>query len=159
MDFKLTFIPDKEYYKTAYTEIISTLKLKKYEPIFAVIMILLGIILYFQDGYKVTGIFPIFFALVGLYELFKVYYERKKWLADRLNSKIEGQQIELEFTEEGIIHSGPFSNGFIKWNGIQSIHKTAKGILLKPANGLSIYLPDNLFKDKNQIQFILSKQN
>ncbi|MGB4931151.1 MAG: hypothetical protein WBP43_14340 [Chitinophagales bacterium] len=157
MIFTITIIPDEPYYKEAYDELVSTLKLKKYEPYFAIIMILFGIGLYFFDTDKVLGIFPIIFSLIGVYELYKVYNEKNKWLKARLASIVTGQKIEMEFSDSNISHKGPFSNGEIKWEGIISIHKTKKGIILKPDNGISMYLPDMLFSDKNEIEFILSK--
>ena len=158
MNFKLNFKPDEEYYKEAYDEIVSSLKLKKYEPYFAILMILMGLILYFQDADKKLGIFPVVFTIIGFYELFKLYNEKKKWLKDRLDSKIVGQQVELEFSDETIKHSGPFSNGEINWNGLKKILMTKNGILLKPENGISIYLPNKLFSDEQQKEFIMSKQ-
>ena len=86
-----------------------------------------------------------------------MYFEKNKWLKDRLDSKIVGQQIEMHFTDEVIKHNGPFSNGELNWNGIKAIVKTKKGILIKPENGISIYLQNSLFKDKAQIEFILKK--
>jgi len=157
MIFTITIIPDEPYYKEAYDELVSTLKLKKYEPYFAIIMILFGIGLYFFDTDKVLGIFPIIFSLIGVYELYKVYNEKNKWMKARLASIVTGQKIEMEFSDSNISHKGPFSNGEIKWEGIISIHKTKKGIILKPDNGISMYLPDMLFSDKNEIEFILSK--
>lgn len=158
MNFNINFIPDEEYYKEAYRAIILSLKLKKYEPLFALIMIVLGIWLYFQDTYKILGYFPFVFSAIGLYELFKLYFERKKWLDERLDSKIIGHKIELQFNNDSIKHNGPFSKGEINWTGINKILKTSKGVLLKPENGISIYLPDKLFSSKEQIEFILSKQ-
>ncbi len=158
MNFNLTFKPDEDYYKEAYAEIISSLKLKKYEPIFATIMVLLGIGLYFFDNHKTLGLFPLVFSGIGIYEFYKFYYEKKKWLKDRLDSRILGQLLELEFNETTIKHNGPFSKGELNWNGLKDIIKTKKGVLLKPENGISIYLPDRLFKDKAQIDFILSKK-
>jgi len=157
MIFTITISPNESYYKEAYGEIVSTLKLKKYEPYFAIIMFLFGIGLYFWDTYKVLGIFPVIFSLVGVYECFKVYHEKYKWLKARLANNVTGQKIEMEFSESNISHTGPFSNGEIKWEGIISIHKTKKGIILKPDNGVSMYLPDAVFSDKSQIEFILSK--
>ncbi|MBK8344834.1 MAG: hypothetical protein IPL12_17040 [Bacteroidetes bacterium] len=145
MIFTITIIPDEPYYKEAYDELVSTLKLKKYEPYFAIIMILFGIGLYFFDTDKVLGIFPIIFSLIGVYELYKVYNEKNKWMKARLASNVTGQKIEMEFSDSNISHKGPFSNGEIKWEGIISMHKTKKGIILKPDNGISMYLPDMLF--------------
>lgn len=157
MIFNITLTPDEPYYKEAYGELVSTLKIKKYEPYFAIIMILFGIGLYYFDTYKVSGIFPIIFSLVGVYEFFKVYHEKNKWMKGRLANNVTGQKIEMEFNESTIVHKGPFSNGEMKWEGFKSIQKTKKGIILKPDNGVSIYLPDRLFSDNKQIEFILSK--
>ena len=63
MNFTLTFIPDKQYYTETYDEIVSSLKYKKYEPYFAILLIGMGIILYFQDTYKVSGLMPILFFI------------------------------------------------------------------------------------------------
>ncbi len=157
MNFTLNFTPDKQYYNEAYGEIVSSLKYKKYEPYFAILLIGMGIVLYFQDTYKVSGIMPVAFSLVGIYQLFNLYFEKKKWIKDRLDSKILGQKIEMQFTDESFKHNGPFSNGELKWNGIKKIVKTKKGLLIKPENGVSIYLPNKVFKDEAHIEFILSK--
>lgn len=114
MNFNLTFIPDEPYYKEAYVEIVSTLKFKKFEPYFATLMIIFGVGLFFYDTNQKVGIFPIIFSLLGIYELYKLYSEKSKWLKDRLDSKVLGQMIELEFNDSTIIHKGPFSNGEIK---------------------------------------------
>lgn len=158
MVFKVIFIPDKEYYAEAYGEIISSLKYKKLEPFFAVLMIMLGIILYFQDTFSAAGIIPILFSVIGLYELIKLYYEKKNWIKVRMDSKVQGQPIEMEFTNETIKHTGPFSQGELKWSGLKQIIKTKQGILIKPENGISIYLSNKVFANKEQVEFILSKK-
>ena len=158
MNFRLTFKPDEKYYSEAYSEIISSFRFKKYEPLFASIMIFCGVIFYLVDDENKLGIFPFVFGCLGVYELYKVYYEKKKWLKDRLDSRIVGQVLEIEFTETSIKHSGPFSSGEFKWDGLKDIVKTKNGILLRPENGVSVYLPSQLFTDKDQINFILSKK-
>jgi hypothetical protein len=158
MHFNLTFKPDENYYREAYAEIISSLKLKKYEPIFATIMVLFGIALYFFDYDKKLGIFPFIFSGVGIYEFYKFYSEKKKWLKDRLDSRNTGQLIDIEFNETTIKYKGSFSIGELNWNGLKDIIKTKNGVLLKPENGMSVYLPYRLFEDKQQIDFILSKK-
>lgn len=157
MNFNLTLIPDELYYKEAYSEIVATFKYKKYEPFFAALMIIFGVGLYFFDTNKVTGIFPIIFSLIGIYEFYKLFHEKNKWLKDRLNSKLAGQKMELEFSDSIIIHKGPFSNGEIKWEGIKNIVKTQNGVIIKPESGISIYLPDRIFSDRKQIEFIIAK--
>ncbi|OFY84840.1 MAG: hypothetical protein A3K10_05245 [Bacteroidetes bacterium RIFCSPLOWO2_12_FULL_31_6] len=158
MNFKLSFKPDENYYNEAYSEIVSSLKFKKYQPLFATILVFFGITLYFLDTQKKLGLFSLAFSIRGVYEFYKIYYEKKKWLKDRLQSGIAGQTLEMDFNEETIKHCGPFSNGEINWNGIKDIIKTKKGLLLKPENGISIYLPNRLFKNNEQINFIISKK-
>ncbi len=159
MNFKLAFRPDENYYKEAYSEITSSLKFKKYEPLLGTIMVLFGGSLVFIDSNKVLGLFPFIFIGIGIYELFKSYWERNQWIKNRLESKILGEILELEFNETTIKHNGPFSNGELNWNGLKDVIKTKKGILLKPENGISIYLPYKLFKDSTQINFIMSKKS
>lgn len=158
MIFKLNFKPDESYYEEAYGELISLTKIKKSEPILASISVLFGIGLFYADKNNVLGFFPIFFILMGVYEFFKFYYEKKKWIKDRNSSRILGQEIELEFSDEFIKHTGPFSNGELKWSGLKSILETKKGIVIKPENGVSIYLPYLLFESKEQIDFVIQKK-
>ena len=158
MNFKLNFKPDESYYNEAYTEIISSLKFNKYEPYFAIIMVFFGIGLYFFYTHEKLRLFPFIFSLIGIYEFYKLHIKKDKWIKDRLNSGIAGRLLELEFNDHTIKHSGPFSNGELNWNGLKDIIKTKNGLLLKPENGISIYLPDRLFKDSEQIDFIVSKK-
>ncbi|GAB3655239.1 hypothetical protein GCM10028791_26410 [Echinicola sediminis] len=79
-------------------------------------------------------------------------------MKDRLDGQITGQLLKIEFSETRIKHNGPFPTGELNWNGLKNIIKTKNGLLLKPVNGLSIYLPDKLFNDKEQIDFIISKK-
>lgn len=159
MEFSLKFISDEDYYKEAYDVMVSSMKYKKYVPYFASALIFVGVVFYFFDKSGIIGIFPFLFIFSGLYEFFKFYNEKKKWMKDRLDSRILGKEIQMQFTEEMIKISGPFSNGELKWFGLKKIVKTKKGILLKPENGLSIYLQDKLFSSDEQIKFILSKGN
>ena len=138
MNFKLNFQPDYVYYKEAYSELISILKFKKFEPLFAILLTLVGLILYYFDENQSIGVFPVILSLLGIYEFVKFYYDRNKWLKDRNESKINGNKIKIEFTDTHIKHSGPFSSGEINWSGLMSIIKTKKGIVIKPQNGLSI---------------------
>ncbi|MEA5403792.1 YcxB family protein [Arcicella sp. DC2W] len=158
MNFSLTYVPDRQYYEEAYREMISSLKLKKYEPVLATIMIVFGIGLYLLDKNNKLSIFPLVFCSLGIYEFYKVYHEKKKWLKDRLDSKVLNQPITLEFNEATIKHNSTFANGELKWDGLKDIVKTKNGILLKPENGLSIYLPDKIFRGREEIEFILSRK-
>jgi hypothetical protein len=157
MDFKINFRPDQDYYKEAYSEIVKTNWMKRFEPVFATVMILFSIGLWYFDRNGKLGLFPILFGVLGLFELVKVYTSRAKWINERVKSGITGQEIQLQFTDDLIIHSGPFSNGTIKWSGLKSIGQTEKGLILKPETGVVIYLSKAKFESKDQIEFITSK--
>ena len=42
MDFTISFRPDLDYYKEAYSQIVKSNGLKRFEPVFATLMILVG---------------------------------------------------------------------------------------------------------------------
>lgn len=157
MNFLVIIKPDLAYYEEAYDEMISSKRFKKLEPFFAVTMILFGMGLWYFDTTNVFSFFPFVFSAVGLYELVMVYVSRKKWLKDRLDSRILGQEMRLQFTEEFINHTGPFSSGEINWDGLKSITETKKGLIIRPENGTVIYLPRTLFNSSEEFEFILSK--
>ncbi len=158
MDFTISFRPDLDYYKEAYSQIIKSNGLKRFEPVFATMMILVGLGLWYFDESSALGLFPFLFSGLGLFELIKVYTSRNKWISDRVKSGVTGQEIQIQFTDDLIIHHGPFSSGNIKWIGIKSIGQTDKGLIIKPEIGTVIYLRKTTFDDKDQIDSILSKR-
>jgi hypothetical protein len=157
MNFTINLRPDLNYYEEAYSEIVKNNGLNRFEPVFAIAMILFAIVLWYQDNQGTLGFFPILFGGLGIFELIKVYTSRTKWVSERMKSGVTGQEINLQFTEDQIIHSGPFSTGDIKWTGIKSIGQTDKGIIIKPETGIAIYLPKTSFQTKEQIEFIINK--
>jgi len=157
MNFTINLRPDLNYYEEAYSEMVRNNGLKRFEPVFAIAMILFAIVLWYQDNQEILGFFPILFGGIGIFELIKVYTSRTKWVSERMKSGGKGQEITLQFTDDQIIHSGPFSAGDIKWAGIKSIGETDKGIIIKPETGIAIYIPKTSFHTKEQIEFIINK--
>lgn len=156
MDFEISLEPSMDYFEESYSEIIKSKWLKRFEPLFAIAMILGSIGLWYFDRTGVLGLFPILLGALGFFELVKVYHTRRKWLRDRAQSGVIGQEIRMRFTEDQIIHNGPFSNGDIKWIAIKSITETKKGVLVRPDTGVVLYLPKSMLS-REQIDFILSK--
>ena len=153
MTFKISFIPDEAYYKEAYFELV---RFKRWEPFLGILLIFVGACIFLYDNYAKT--ISIGLVIVGLYEFIKCFYEKNKWVKERMKSGVSGQRIEMEFDDEVIKHTGPFSHGEMKWSGLKEIKKTKKGIVLRIETGISIYLSDTLFEEKDQIEFILSKK-
>ena len=157
MTFKIAFTSSKHYYKESYEELISLKKFKKFEPILAIILLFFGVFLFISDSINKLKFLPIVFIILGVYEFFKFYYDKNKWIEARAKSGIINKELVLEFDDFFIKHSGPFSSGEISWSGIKSIKKTKRGIILNQETGTSIYLPDSVFKNSEQVKFILSK--
>ena len=158
MSFKLTFTPTEKYYKESYEELLASTKYKKYESYFAYTLAVLGLILYYFDKSKQFGLFPIALSGLGLYELYTIHNNKNKFIKERVSSIANGKQVHLEFNDKTIKHTGPFSNGEMTWDKIQSINKSKKGIIIKPESGINIYLPDHLFEDKSQLEYLFSKK-
>ena len=82
MNFKITIKPDKAYLKEAYEEIISFKKLRKWEHVLGVLLFLGGLILWQADKNNSIGFIPYFFMGAGIYEVFKFYYLKYKYVND-----------------------------------------------------------------------------
>jgi len=79
-----------------------------------------------------------------------------KWLRDRIDTRLLGKSVSLVFEQDVIRHMGPFAAGEIKWVGLHQVKETSKGIFLIPENGISIYLPKQVFQSPTQVETILN---
>lgn len=158
MNFKIEFYPDKNYYKEAYDEMLSTNFLKKWQPLFGIFFVILGYLSNSINKNENLNLPTLMILGYGIYEFFSYFLLKKKWMNDRLKSKVFEKKMELEFYEDYFISFGPFSEGKLNWNGLKQILKTKKGIILRLETGMSIYLSDKIFNTKNEIDFIISKR-
>jgi hypothetical protein len=159
MNFKIEFNPDKNYYTEAYNEIISTKFFKKHQALLGIFIIIFGCIFNLINKNEKMNVFSIIIFGIGIYEFVTYFLFKKKWIDERLNSKVFQKKIELQFYDDYLVSFGPFSEGKINWNGLKEIIKTKKGILIRIETGVSIYLSDKVFKNKSEIDFIISKKN
>jgi hypothetical protein len=157
MNIETRITASKEYYIEFYSEWLKRSKLKKWEPFLATALLFFGVGLYYYNTNPNLRVIPIFFIIAGIYELFKSYYSRKKWLSERVKSNILNKEIILTFNEENIKHEGPFFNGTLKWEGIKSWILTDNGLFLIPENGISIYIPKNSFSTSDEINQVINK--
>lgn len=156
MSFKLTLIPNDNYYREAFQEILSLKKLKKWEPLIASLLIMSGFILLYIDNFSTFRLTILLLIGIGTFELIKFYFEKHKWIESQKKKQVIGQVIELEFNQSTLKHSGPFSKGETKWEGFKDINKTNHGIVLKLDSEISLYLPDDIFSSQDQIDYVLS---
>ena len=118
------------------------------------VFILLGLALYiYAQGKTVT---PVALILIGIFELFSNRIKKYFWLKRHSKSKLVDAEIEIELTETGINSTGPFSNGYFDWSGIEKVVRTPKGVLVWPQKGMYWYLPESI-AGKQSIEFIMSK--
>jgi hypothetical protein len=122
------------------------------ERIVGVLAILFGIFL-LSEG---DDIFWVIFVALGMFELCSNYVKRYIWLRRHFKSKLADAQVELTIDDDGIHSRGPFSTGSMRWNGIERILRTPKGLLIWPQKGMYIYLP-KAAAGEDVINFVASR--
>ena len=124
------------------------------ERIIGLSFIILGISFYYYlNG---TKVFPLVLVVIGIFELLSNYIKKYFWLRRHCKSKLMNADVELKITDTGIESRGPYSEGHFKWEGIEKVKLTNKGILVWPQKGMYWYLPENI-AGKETIEFIQSK--
>jgi hypothetical protein len=98
----------------------------------------------------------VIFVALGTFELCSNYLRKYVWLRRHFKSKLADAQVELTIDDEGIHSHGPFSSGSMRWNGIERILRTPKGLLIWPQKGMYIYLPKSA-AEENVIDFVASR--
>ena len=149
----------KAYYQEYYGEWLTfRSKRRKWQPLVGATLIVWGVLCAVIG--KPTGnlaLIPMLFVGAGIYELGQFYYAKWQWLRARADSRLENQRVRLIFTEQEIMHTGPFSKGELSWAGLRDVKETSKGIFLIPESGISIYVPKQAFESATQVQVILSR--
>ena len=84
---------------------------------------------------------PIILILCGVYCLLYRPVGKFFFVRRMLRSKTAGGVVSLEFDEEGLRSEGPFSEGRIKWDGIEKVVRTPDAILLWPQTRTVMYVP------------------
>lgn len=162
MDIEIEIILTPSYYRELYGEWLTfRSKFRKWQVHVGLLLLVPAYVFVEMSGPRIKDlwIFPCFFILAGVYEVGSFYYSRWQWLKSRADNRLLNQTITLVFESEVIRHSGPFSHGELKWEGIKHIKETAKGLFLIPENGISIYLPKQAFHSLSQVQKVVERFN
>ncbi len=155
MKYQINTVLTKEYFSECYQQItIEKHRWQKLEITFGIFCILSGIVIF---SYNPNDIFmPVACLVLGVFEIIKFPYAKKKWLANQLNKNTLNNEIEISFDETSYKMTGPSFNTEQTWDGIHSIVETLKGVVIRPQKGQVIYLSkENV--DKDAIDFILKK--
>jgi hypothetical protein len=122
------------------------------ERVVGVLAILFGVFL-LSEG---DDFLWVIFVTLGTFELCSNYLKKYIWLRRHFKSKLADAQVELTIDDDGIHSRGPFSTGSMRWNGIERILRTPKGLLIWPQKGMYIYLP-KAAAEEEVIDFVASR--
>lgn len=156
MNAKATVILDKQYYSECYSDWLRNVsKWRRYQIFIGLILVVIATILFGLTA--IHRFIPVILAGIGIIEISSYLLNRHKWMSERLGDKRVGHTVILEFSEDRIIHSGPFSRGEFFWDGIESITPTSSGIFIRPQKGISIYIPDQSWDRCDAKQFVIDR--
>lgn len=156
MNIEIEIIQSKEYFENYYRDWLKRSN-TKWLPYLGAGLILLGILFYiFNDSNRFRGI-PIFAPVWGIVLFIQYYYKKKRWIKERMKSNMVGKKMTLTFKEEETEHTGPYSNGTVKWETFQEYFLTENGLTLVPEHGIFIFLPRSVFEREEDILQIEEK--
>ena len=154
MNIEIIQKTNKEYYVEYYSQWLKyKSKLKKWESIIGFISLLLSIIIYSINVSFFS--YSIGLGIFGSLMIYEFYSSKHKWLKARMKSKMSNNSFKIIFKENGVETFAQFSETKGKWNLFSNAIKTKKGLILIPENGTSLYLQNNVFEKKSDIDDII----
>ena len=157
MSFEIKFTKNKDYHEEYYKQFLELKLLRKLEPYLATVMIAFGIVLERFDTYDHLSYFPLIFAGLGVYELFKALTKKSRWMKARMKDKSNGELITINFNEDEMVINGPNANGSVKYQAFEKAERTKFGLSIIPSKGNSIFLPSSLFEKEEQLNWLTDK--
>lgn len=154
MNIRIEVTQNKAYFEEFYQEtLLYRLKYRKWQPFIAVLNLVIASVFFWKSAF----IFSLLFMLFAIREAYDYRYSRKKWLAERMNSKTIEAIVKMVFTDEIIYHEGPYQKGTMKWETFEKIEVSPKGLFLSLQKGISIYLPKTSFDDLDSYERLIEK--
>ncbi len=146
MHAKATITLDRGYYLTVYKEwVCHVSKWKKWTIPIGITSVITAIFLLALT--TIPRLVPFALALFGVGVIFDYFISRWRWMKQRLADKRFGETATIEFRDDGITHTGPFANGKILWEGIDSAIATLNDIFLRTLRSqikkISKWMDDN----------------
>lgn len=146
----------EDYFRELYDEMVNyRLKYRKWQIPISVLLILLAIPICFVD--EKSYFFSVGILVFALMLAIDYFSEKRKWLKNRLASKMNGEMSILSFNEDGFFSKSLYSTSNGSWNSFTETVETPKGIFLVVDKGMSIYLQKENFKNIAEIEFIRQK--
>ena len=155
MDYKFTLELSRDYFIESFWQSTRHAnKIRKIEYIISVVFILSGIALYiYANG---ETMLPLVFIAIGLFEYFSPYLKKYFWLKRQMGNKSADTTVEIHITDDAILTKGVYSEGCMRWEGMNRVLETPKGIILWPQKGIHIYIPKSKITP-DVIKYVLSK--
>jgi hypothetical protein len=155
MSHKISFIANKEYFSEMCTQSLRyTNRWRKFERILGPIFFVIGLYILFKTNWESMASYLLVF--IGAYETFSPLIKKPIWVHQQLKSKIANKDIELRFFEEGFESVTANSKSFMKWEGVERVAETPKGIFIWPQKRVHIYIQKSVAGDE-VIEYIKNK--
>lgn len=156
MEIKVNQDLDKDYYEECYSEWLKFRSVyKKWENKIGVLSLFVALVIYLMDReliYVSVGL-----IIFGMGMIYEFYVSKRKWMKDRLDSKINNNTVTMIFEDNQIQSFGPFTDVKGTWNFYKNAIETEKGIFLIPENGIMIYLQRKSFENQEDIETVIEK--
>lgn len=156
MDIKVRQNLDKDYYEECYSEWLKFRSVyKKWENKMGLFSLFAALLIFFIDKkliYISAGL-----IVFGIGMMYEFYASKRKWMKDRLDSKVNNNTVTMIFENNQIQSIGPFTDVKGTWDFFKDAIETKKGIFLIPENGIMIYLQRKSFKNQADIKTIIEK--
>lgn len=127
---------DKEYYLEYYSQWLKYKStFKKWEHIIGFTSVIIALLIYILN--PKLQYFSIGFIFFGLFMINDFYSSRKKWIKERIKSRMNNSSFRILFKEDKIETIGKFARTESNWNFFSNVIKTEKGLILIPENGIN----------------------
>ena len=139
MDARASIELDRHYFEAVYDDWLRYKSVyRRHQRAIGVTAILLGAAVTCTSDLTILGAALL---AIGMYEVLSAPLHRQRWVSARLQGKRSGGTVELAFTEDGIEHRGPFSEGKMSWSGLGECLETPHGLVFRPQEGIQMYVP------------------
>lgn len=156
MNVVATFIIDREYYDTFYTNWLAyRSRWRRQAPAAAITLatIPMAIMLLFPGHWLVV----VGFLGLALANAIDIATYRMRWLKKRMEHISPGKTAEVVFDDNGIHLSTSHNDGNMKYAAFVDATLTPNGIFLVPDNGLSIFMPRAAFSSSEDFNSVSTR--
>lgn len=135
---RITF--DRDYFSLQYDEWLQhRSRFKKYEPIYCVGIVVLGlalVMLYFDKWHMGAVV-----AAFGAYKLSMSLTSKSRWVNARLRLIPDDKTVQIRFENESIVSDSKNGTSEMLLSAFGGFTIASQGFFLIPENGTSIYVP------------------